>query len=208
MTQFAETLSLIRERLNRSLSNGHFSFSFLMDLAMHAAQDNQNVFQVIHEIHALEQNELTLSRTKSAEPFSRSILAGYWHKHYTCASYIIKNVWNEMNRNRTIEKFFNCRLGERLTEENISILTDQLINGNYLRRHDERRLTGEWIIFSKTECGNYYVSLANHNESDDAIAERLKRYENVDSRVSWDCRKTKFALSNIREIPNHEFKSA
>ena len=81
----------------------------------------------------------------------------------------------EMKRDNTVEKFLKPHAGADFTPQLIAQLGRKLINDNYLRRQKEARLTGEWIIFSKAQAKNHYLTLAWHDEPDEDIAERLRR---------------------------------
>ena len=39
--------------------------------------------------------------------------------------------------------------------------------------HDK---TGDWIVYKKTDRGNYYLTIAKHTESDEDIYNRIKPY--------------------------------
>ncbi len=93
------------------------------------------------------------------------------------------NIKNEMRRDKTIEKVLKKHRGEVFTEEIAKELSYELVQQNYLRKQRDSRLTGEWIIFSKTDIGNHYITLADHLEGDEVIAERLHRYEVIDERI-------------------------
>jgi len=47
------------------------------------------------------------------------------------------------------------------------------VQGGYLGRKDEGKLTGEWIVFAVQGGTNYYLTLSRHGE-DEAIWHRTK----------------------------------
>ena len=100
----------------------------------------------------------------------------------------------EMKRDNTVEKFLAPHAGEDFTPHLISQLTHKLVHDNYLERQKEARLTGEWIIFSKAQAKNHYLTLAWHDEPDEDIAERLHRYEEIDRRMGWQWDKRKIII--------------
>jgi hypothetical protein len=75
-----------------------------------------------------------------------------------------------------------------MTQEVLGRLLHTVVKDNYSRRRAERRLTGEWIIFSKKGRTNHYLALANHLEDDGVIAKRVHGYEDIDKETGWQSR--------------------
>lgn len=98
---------------------------------------------------------------------------------------MLHNLLNEMGYDNTVERILSPHFGQELTPEIVSRLCRGLAHDNYLRRLKESRLTGEWIIFSTTKNEHHYLTLANHNEGDAVIAERVHHYEGIDEKISW-----------------------
>jgi hypothetical protein len=95
------------------------------------------------------------------------------------------NLLNEMHRDKTVEKVLTPHIGEPLTRELFDRLGSALVMENYMRRLREARLTGNWIVFSKRNGANKYLTLADHNEGDAIIAERINRYQAFDLQSGW-----------------------
>ena len=72
-------------------------------------------------------------------------------------------------------------------------LITQVVRENYLTRAGEARLTGDWIIYSKIDGHNNYITLGRHEEKDTDLAERVYRHERVDAMTGWNFRQCKLA---------------
>ena len=193
-TELEGAVDFVTSHLNPVMRTGSYAFGFVLDLAMVTAQRRYNLYRLVEEIAALEGSGHRPSSTKPPSEFRGKHLRGYWHKHHTQARYMAHNVMEEMKRDNTIEKFLTPRAGEDFTPQLIAQLAHKLIHDNYLDRQKEARLTGEWIIFSKAETKNHYLTLAWHDEPDENIAERLHRYEEIDRSTAWQWDKRKIVM--------------
>ncbi len=204
---FVET----KARLDIALRNGSYSFGFLADIAVGTFQGRYDSDQIVDEVAFLEGHHGRSSKTKAAKLFRKTPLQGYWHKHFSQANYMAKNLWNEMLRDKTLPKFFTEHAGETMTPENARLLTQKLVSENYFRRMNEARLTGEWIIFEDESQSRRYITLANHAENNEVIAERIVRHKEIDRIMSWDCRRSKLQFSpNSSVTPSygdHEYSA-
>lgn len=151
---------------------------------------NVDLRSVLIELFHLE-NAVLETQTKKQTKFKRAPLDGLWHKHWTQAEFIPKNISLE------IEKIFRTpgiALGEyeRFNENKQSrdcfhpddggaiakFFIEYLISRRRGQRDDQTvRMTGQWIVYEQTEAGNFYWTLAIHSEQDERIADRCK--------VSW-----------------------
>jgi len=167
----------IKAGLDRCLSSGRYVQLFLDDLVSLVINQKISPEIIFREIRALEGKEAPLlnnldvdpcliwhaeyeaelnrspSVTKKYSEFTRSLLKGLHHKHYYVhqGDFISINV---LNHNR---KYAN--------HSPLCAMMTKISDGT---------LTGEWIIFKKTEAGNTYLCLAKHTDGDNAIHNRLK----------------------------------
>jgi len=160
-------------RLDSVIGTGTYSLGFAIDLIMFTAQRPNNPAFVLDEIAALEGMGRQSSTTKRAMPFKGKHLRGYWHKHHMQPRFMPHNLLNEMVQDETVERVLAPHMGEVLTPEILDRLTHALVHENYFRRLRERRLTGEWIVYSIISKKHHYLTLA----------ERVHRYEGFDRRV-------------------------
>ena len=185
MLDLEAAFGFVKEHLDGAMRSGSYSLGFALDLAMTVVQGRDNVFRTIDEVAILEGARPGPSRTKAAAPFTRRHLAGYWHKHHTQAGFMPQNLRLEMIKDDTVERVWKPHAGEVITQEHIDKLVHALVIGNYERRAGEGRLTGEWVVYALRDGANHYVTLASHDEGDELIAERLRRYEDIDAKTGW-----------------------
>lgn len=171
--------------LDPKMRDGSYSAGFLIDLAMEGFSNQLNLFRIVEEVAELEGSGTRQPSTKPAAMFKGRHLQGYWHKHHTQAVYMPENLRLEMHRDDTVERVLGKYEGQIMTQAMVNELVHALVHENYMTRSREARLTGEWIIYSRTGNRNYYVTLARHDEGDAVIAERLHRYEDIDRRTGW-----------------------
>jgi hypothetical protein len=119
--------------------------------------------------------------TKPAEQFRDPPLRGLWRKHYLVGGLLStgKNVGlgfgkKKRELRRIIKDNYNPSTAH-LPSETIARNLANAVTNIYTARASEQRLTGEWIIFAKHEGRNYYLCLAQHNEGDTAIFERVQK---------------------------------
>jgi len=125
-------------------------------------------FPILDEIEFLE-GVRPSSRTKDAEPFRQPPLDQFWHKHFSSARHLLRNLgirWGLDGRgNRDLSRALEQACGQWADdpERLFSELAHRLIMDGYGDRL-RRGLTGEWIIFTKHDGRNYYLSTATHQE--------------------------------------------
>ena len=112
------------------------------------------------------------SKTKPAERFEKDPrLHWLWHKHYSSARHIPRNVglrWGLNRRgNQALDQLLSTVAGEHGDDPGMwpRVLADELTVGGYESRAG--RLTGEWIIYAVHEGRNYYLTLGTHEEGKD-----------------------------------------
>lgn len=154
-------------------------------------------FQVLDELDHLEELCPT-SKTPLGTQFKRSPLFPFWHKHFTSAQYLIRNIglrWGLHDGGN--KEFYN--LIEQLHAEHghdpatfSKFVADKVVAGYFERARagkaaevievapGEKRprgLTGEWIIYGKYDGKNYYLDVATHKEAEEnpqGLYERLR----------------------------------
>lgn len=108
-------------------------------------------FQIWFGNHVTELNR-SPSATKKSSEFTRCPLKGLHHKHY----YVHLSDFAAINVKNQQKKY-----------DGLTSL------GAMLARIAAGGLTGEWIIFKKSNGINIYLCLAKHTDGDKAIHERL-----------------------------------
>jgi hypothetical protein len=84
----------------------------------------------------------------------------------------LKLHWTPDRLRRLIMNSFGGR--EFFDEQAARDLSKGFVQGGYMERGSEGRLTGEWVVFAKQDDVNYYLTLGIHTEDDEAIWCRCK----------------------------------
>jgi hypothetical protein len=134
-----------------------------------------NVFAVYHEIGQMEGSDPPRrTGTKPAEPL-KGELRGLMHKHYNASSMSSfwinqRNHWkrgeNQVKLDEIVHEFFR--------DGHAGKLAHKLVLGAHTGRHAADQMTGEWIVYAVIGGTNYYLTLATHRESDEAVKERVR----------------------------------
>lgn len=151
-----------------------YSEIFVVDLIVNLELNGVDPTHIIDEVKRLE----TLSSdgyTKEATQFKHAPLHPLWHQHYFSEHFLVHNIQNE------IKKSFNTIWDESMGEKNSVIerkhldkLVHNLVEGAIETRSNEKRITGEWLVFSKETMGNIYLCMATHTTGDTNIYNRLE----------------------------------
>lgn len=151
-----------------------YSEIFVVDLIVNLELSGVDPTHIIDEVKRLE----TLSNdgyTKEATQFKHAPLHPLWHQHYFSDHFLVHNIQNE------IKKSFNTIWDESMGEKNSVIeqkhldkLVHNLVEGTIETRSNEKRITGEWLVFSKETTGNIYLCMATHTTGDTNIYNRLE----------------------------------
>lgn len=151
-----------------------YSEIFIVDLIVNLELNGVDPRHIIDEVKRLE----TLSNdgyTKEATQFKHAPLHPLWHQHYFSDHFLVHNIQNE------IKKSFNTIWDESMGEKNSVIerkhldkLVHNLVEGTIETRSNEKRITGEWLVFSKETTGNIYLCMATHTTGDTNIYNRLE----------------------------------
>jgi hypothetical protein len=156
LTNFADFIGLERAASNR------YSILLVLGLFGSFKSGHLNPAKVIREIEALEGISKP-SGLKPPIPFKYPPLKGLWHKHHMedGLSAVAINIQKGLNRYGM--PLFNQRIKESqeageerfVTMEDIQPLVNDVVNGNWMRMHNDDALTGEWVIYAKHEEKNY-----------------------------------------------------
>ena len=118
---------------------------------------------------------------KKPKEFKKSqVLSGLWRKHVEDASLsgLAQNIRMSNKRNgwlvQKCKEEFGVYDASKINERKLDeFIRDQMFNKGFTRRQNKRRMTGEWLIFDKTEKGIHFLTLASHQESDEQIIARI-----------------------------------
>lgn len=173
---FAESIGLER------VAKGRYSAVFLTELIdIVSNSKNINPSIIMEEIKYLEGCHPSTG-TKEASLFTGKFLSGLWHKHYREISLhsIARNLQLALNEYSIQSIAASAKEAEESGEERYITIDDiaEIVAdvgcGNYKRRSDAGKLTGEWIIFAKNEGQNYYLCLGNHDSGDEVIRKKIE----------------------------------
>lgn len=157
------------------IAEGRYSQLFILDLMIYSEMRVINPFQVIDEIKSMEGPDK--SRTKPPSKFRNKPLKGLWHKHYFTARFIAKNIQNHL-RGGKLELVIRDSIKETSSPDAIDEfsrrLAHKVVSESFDQRAGNKKLTGEWIIFSKHNDQNYYLSMATHDMKDELTYARIK----------------------------------
>lgn len=170
MTQ--EVLSFLKfVGVNKEIA-GRLSVLIISQILDAHATRTENAFKIVDEILHLEgMANHGESQTKLPTMFNRKPhLKGLWHKHFMGSGVAVMatNLKNALNAYGTPESDAavaeSMRTeGERaLTEEEINQMIHESVRGNYLKRSQEKKITGHWIVYAIHKGENYYLSLGKH----------------------------------------------
>ena len=150
-----------------------YSEVFIVDLIMNLDLNGIDPRHIIDEIKRLE----TLGDdgyTKEATQFKHLPLYPLWHQHYFSAHYLVPNIQNEINRNfKAIWDKSMEPEGSVIEEKHINDLVHNVVHGTIETRSNEKRITGEWLVFSKQATGNIYLCMATHTTGDQNIYDKV-----------------------------------
>ncbi|KZD24617.1 hypothetical protein A4A58_22410 [Tardiphaga robiniae] len=148
---------------------------FWLDMYLGYTVQNLNCVAVMRAIRDLEADE-PHSGVKAATQFKHPPLKGLWHKHHYSAQWLIPNVIQGFGKNG-LEKLAN----EIMDPAVHTVVTEQMCNELACRaifeplanRSSDGKLTGEWLIFAKSEGVNRYLSLGYHPTDDHASYDQV-----------------------------------
>jgi len=167
----AEFEMLIRLTRLDEIAPGRVSFLLLASLLGGYKAGTINPSSVAREIDSLEKNEQT--GLKPARRLRRPPLKNLWHKHYMRSDIgsLAENVQNALEKygipvvEQKIREAEEAGEARYFSAEDVPQIVNDVIHGNWQRRRQAQKLTGEWIVFAKHEGQNYYLTLATHDKS-------------------------------------------
>ena len=160
-----------------------FSWQFISSLIQELSNNNYlvlNLHSIIDEILHLESPDIFSTNTKEATTFKSENLKKIYHKHYisdtssTLMGYsnngvLHKYIRDEVEISSKIIRFKHldrCDLlgYNEVTKELINrfFITQLILSKSALTKIAKKKATGEWIIYSKPDDKNYYLSLWKH----------------------------------------------
>ena len=166
-TEFVQLYGLDRLIPNR------YSEVLIVDLMMSLELNGINPRHIIDEIKRLEALNDD-GYTKEATQFKHEPLHPLWHQHYFSAHYLVPNIQNEINK--TFKTIWDKSMGEEgstIERKHIDNLVHNVVHGTIETRSNEKRITGEWLVFSKEAAGNIYLCMATHTTGDQNIYDKV-----------------------------------
>jgi hypothetical protein len=161
---YERTYFIKRYELDIIIPN-RYSEILIADLIINFEWNGIDPRQVINEIKRLE-NISDDGYTKKATQFKHDPLHPLWHQHYFSSHYIVPNIQNEINKN--FKNIWDKSMGVEnsiIEQKHINKLVDNMVNGTIEKRINEKKITGEWLIFSKEKTGNIYLCMATHTNT-------------------------------------------
>jgi hypothetical protein len=127
---------------------------------------------VIDELDCLE-GLRSHSRTNPEAQFKHPPLHPLWHKHYSAARHMPRNLstrWGLYDRgNKDLTKLISQLMAARRPDDLViddkfagDLAYEMVVNGYQDRA--QRGLTGDWIMFGKQNGKNYYLDVVQHPE--------------------------------------------
>jgi hypothetical protein len=172
-------LQEILDWFRRNAPKAKWSIGFVFELASHALGWGYNTFAILDEIGAIERPSTNPCVTKPAAVFQKPPLKGLWHKHHAQARFMMENIRLELTRPGAMEAIFEPYLGKTVADVVNEFVHDMVVD-SYSKRAQDKRITGEFIVFEKLPDGrNYYITLGSHGEYQD-IASRVEIYRQMD----------------------------
>jgi hypothetical protein len=192
----ADAVQHVREWLDLKLTTGACANGLVYQLAGHWCRMPQSFgatpllvdfHAVADQIGALEKAPMVrAAKTKAATQFDTGPLEGLWHKHWFQASFMVRNLLQETEKNgvtlimRKLNRQYGAKgwEGKLVDNEVVGLLAHAMVEDALEYRTgtaapgSKSRLTGEWIVFAKARGRNIYLTLGGHNETNNAILNR------------------------------------
>ncbi|TOB14942.1 hypothetical protein CGK10_24165 [Vibrio parahaemolyticus] len=159
---------------NREFGN-RISELFILDLYILELEFGIFPLEIIDEIRYLETGS-DKSFTKPPTQFRRKPLKGLWHKHYFAANFVIPNLencWGKSGLNGVLEEVFNELPSGSTGKDFASALVHEHFEKSLETRSENKKVTGEWIVYAKYEGKNYYLCTGIHSVDDKSIYSRI-----------------------------------
>lgn len=179
----AEELEICERHFLTGMPKANFSMLFLIQVDRLYFDRSVDPGDVVDEVRGIE-GVGGPTGTKPPSRFRRQPLAGLWHKHWTTARFVPKNITNHWGIVPGSGKRLDAMLEEEFAAETSGVVTEDLINRIAHRlvteafeaRAGDGALSGEWIVYAEHRSQRYYLTLASHQEDDTAIDDRISRW--------------------------------
>ena len=135
--------------------NAVFCNDFIEQLESLHKNRRTDVFAIIDEIKNLE-GVSSITAIKAPKPL-RGQLKGFWHKHYFQSGFIVRNIINHWELDKSGSTKFD-ELWHKLVKETGSEIIDdtfinklmyELIHSGAMEHMQQHKATGEWIVFAR-----------------------------------------------------------
>lgn len=170
---------ILDEHFLIQLPHAVFSMLFLLQLRQLRNRGTVDTHEVADAILTLEGRGRSPG-TRPADQYRCSPLKRLWKKHFFDARFMAKNLGNfwglehgGKRLERMLDEEFVAEESGYFTEELAKRISHRLVEDAFSTRAADGRLTGEWIVFAKHEDHRFYLTLASHAETDDAIHKRI-----------------------------------
>lgn len=153
------------------LSSESYSAVFVGQLAAWNDHNPEVARRIVSEVRALE-GLGNRTETKAPTRFRHLPLRGLFHKHFLTEDFVFQNVaveWGAAHGgNAKIDALIKEVLGKyagdfrdpRLAAE----LAHRIVHEGLQSRSEQRRMTGEWIIFAQEDNKRTYLVISNHSD--------------------------------------------
>lgn len=159
---------------------GRYSVLLLMGLWAGLQHGQLNLEKVRIEIEALE-GLRPGSSLKPASQFKHPPLQGLWHKHYLESGLapVARNLRKGIRRygmphvERKVADALASVEERFFSEQDISLIAQDVVMGNWQRLVADSALTGEWLIFAEHMGKNHYLCLGRHTSGDESLRAQI-----------------------------------
>ncbi|CAN7319213.1 hypothetical protein LJR235_001644 [Pararhizobium sp. LjRoot235] len=153
---------------------------FWLDMYLGYKVQNLNCVAVMRAIRDLEADE-PHSGVRAATQFEKPPLKGLWHKHHYSAQSLATNVINGLGKNglaKLASEIIDSAPNTVITEQMCNELACRAVFETLAQRSSGGKLTGEWLIFAKSEGVNRYLSLGFHapRDQDQVLYDRIMKH--------------------------------
>lgn len=137
-------------------------------LAFGIASRTLNSFEVTDVLQALEGHS-TRGHVE-IRPFNRHPLKGLMHAHFLQATFLPKNIANEIKTARGKAQLESVLEDDSLSDDDkAKLIAYKATVEMFESRSSRNALTGEWIIYAEHQGHRYYLALASHTEKNDMV---------------------------------------
>ncbi|ENX3946295.1 hypothetical protein ACFO1C_001621 [Photobacterium damselae] len=155
---------------------GKYSQLFLADLIVFNrlfGVGSDEIFMILNDY----EKGINHAGIKSPSAFKHHPLKGLLHIHFTSSAYISQNIKLGLGK-----KGLRQIINETLNEEHLSFeqqsaeIAKRMVDETLIKRRTDKKMTGEWVVYTKYQGENYYLCLARHEDNDQFIRNRIEDY--------------------------------